>query len=57
MPIDELRNSLIRHSIFDSVESFDPEYFNKELTTEGLVAGCGSLIDLAESHMGLSCIM
>jgi hypothetical protein len=35
-------------SIFDSAESFDPESFGLELateglTTEGLVAGCGSL--------------
>ena len=28
---------------FDSAESFDPESFDLELTTEGLVAGCGSL--------------
>jgi hypothetical protein len=25
---------------FDSAESFDPEFFNPVLTTEGLVAGC-----------------
>ena len=41
-------------SNFDSAESFDPEFFNYEsfdleltterLTTEGLVAGCGSLV-------------
>jgi hypothetical protein len=44
-------------SIFDSAESFDPEFFNPELTTEGLVAGCGSLFwycgslfDHAESY-------
>ncbi len=40
---------VLRHSIFDSAESFDPEFFNYEsfdleltterLTTEGLVAG------------------
>ena len=34
---------------FDSAESFDPESFNPEsfdpeLTTEGLVAGCDSLV-------------
>ena len=33
----------IRYSIFDSAESFDPESFSPVLTTEGLVAGCGSL--------------
>ena len=31
-------------SKFDSVESFDPEFINQELTTEGLVTGCGSLV-------------
>jgi len=31
-------------SEFDSTESFDPEFFNQELTTEGLAAGCGSLV-------------
>jgi len=25
-------------------ESFDPESFSSKLTTEGLVAGCGSLV-------------
>ena len=30
-------------SKFDSAESFDPEFFNSELTTEGLIAGCGSV--------------
>jgi len=34
----------IHSSKFDSTESFDPEFFNYELTTEGLVAGCGSLV-------------
>ena len=31
-------------SKFDSVESFDPEFLSPVLTTEGLVAGCGSLV-------------
>jgi hypothetical protein len=31
-------------SVFDSAESFDPEFFSFMLTTEGLVAGCGSLV-------------
>jgi hypothetical protein len=31
-------------SRFDSAESFDPEFFNPELTTEGLVAGWVSLV-------------
>ena len=43
-----LRNSEVGYSIFDTAESFDPEWFDPELateglTTEGLVAGCGSL--------------
>jgi len=33
-------------STFDSAESFDPESFDPELTTEGLVAGCGSIFDI-----------
>ena len=28
----------------DSAESFDPEFYNLLLTTEGLVAGCDSLV-------------
>ena len=34
-------------SVLDSAESFDPESFKPELTTEGPVAGCGSLFDFA----------
>ena len=37
----------IRYSIFDTAESFDPESLDPELTTEGLVAGCGSLFNPA----------
>jgi hypothetical protein len=33
------RDSEVRYSIVDTAESFDPE-----LTTEGLVAGCGSAV-------------
>ena len=40
-----LRNSAVRYSIFDTAESFDPESFSPVLTTEGLVAGCGSLFN------------
>jgi hypothetical protein len=29
---------------FNSAESFDPEFFNPGLTTEGLVSGCDSLV-------------
>jgi hypothetical protein len=29
---------------FDSAESFDPGFFNQELTTEGLATGCGLLV-------------
>ena len=29
---------------FDSAELFDPEFFSPVLTTEGLVAGCDSLV-------------
>ena len=34
----------INPSKFDSAESLDPESFNAELTTEGPVAGCDSLV-------------
>jgi len=49
---------------FDSAESFDPEFFNQELTTEGLVAGCRSLvvksikrsvINIQRSMLGVRC--
>ena len=40
-------DSALRHSIFDSAESFDPE-----LTTEGLVAGCGSLFTGSAGQSG-----
>ena len=39
--------SILRNSIFDTAESFDPESLDPELTTEGLVAGCGSLFNPA----------
>jgi len=38
------RAKLIYPSKFDLAESFDPESFDPELTTEGLVAGYGSLV-------------
>jgi hypothetical protein len=31
-------------SKFDSAQPFDPESFGPEITAEGLVAGCGSLV-------------
>jgi hypothetical protein len=34
-------------SVLDSAESFVPESFKPELTTEGPVAGCGLLFDFA----------
>ncbi len=33
-------------SKFDSAELFDPESFDPGVTTEGLVAGCGSIFDI-----------
>ncbi len=51
-------------SNLDSAMSFDPEFFNYELTTEGLDKGCGSLviksikrsvINIRRSMLGVRC--
>jgi hypothetical protein len=40
-PREADRRNGFNPSKFDTAESFDPELFDPELTTEGLVAGCG----------------
>jgi hypothetical protein len=56
MPIDELRNSF--YFIFKLAERSDINNSSFVIRYLSAFGGfCGSLIGLAESHMGLSCIM